>query len=108
MKAVVTGRLRRLQRLPHIVQGFFADPERAYITAVPEVNLRAIFLVIDGPVEGTGGCIGGAEPHVVGSGVGVHRHVYPCRVQGRVQALVCTQGGSGRPGRAGGTAAPPG
>jgi transposase len=34
MKAVVTARLRRLQRLPHIVRGFFADPELAYITAV--------------------------------------------------------------------------
>jgi hypothetical protein len=26
-------RLYRLQRLPHIVRGFFADPELAYITA---------------------------------------------------------------------------
>jgi transposase len=34
MKAVVTARLRRLQRLPHIVRGFFGDPELAYITAV--------------------------------------------------------------------------
>jgi transposase len=34
MKAVVTGPLRRLQRLPHIVRGFFGDPELAYITAV--------------------------------------------------------------------------
>jgi transposase len=34
MKAVVTGRLRRLQRLPHIVRGFFGDPELTYITAV--------------------------------------------------------------------------
>jgi hypothetical protein len=34
MKAVVTARLRRLQRLPQIVQGFFGDPELAYITAV--------------------------------------------------------------------------
>jgi transposase len=34
MKAVVTGRLRRLQRLPHIVRGFFGDPELAYITAL--------------------------------------------------------------------------
>src|SRR5919202_6788510 len=33
MKAVVTARLRRLQRLPQIVRGFFADPELAYITA---------------------------------------------------------------------------
>ncbi|HLZ38964.1 MAG TPA: hypothetical protein VKP64_14715 [Mycobacteriales bacterium] len=32
LKSVVTGRLRRLQRLPHIVRGFFADPELAYIT----------------------------------------------------------------------------
>ena len=34
MKAVVTARLRRLQRLPQIVQGFFGDPELAYIVAV--------------------------------------------------------------------------
>ena len=34
LKSVMTGRLRRLQRLPHIVRGFFADPELAYITAV--------------------------------------------------------------------------
>ena len=34
MKAVVTARLRRLQRLPHIVRGFFGDPELAYIAAV--------------------------------------------------------------------------
>jgi transposase len=34
MKAVVTARLRRLQHLPHIVRGFFGDPELAYIAAV--------------------------------------------------------------------------
>ena len=34
MKAVVTARLRRLQRLPHIIRGFFGDPELAYIAAV--------------------------------------------------------------------------
>ena len=34
LKAVVTARLRRLQRLPHIVRGFFSDPELAYIAAV--------------------------------------------------------------------------
>jgi hypothetical protein len=34
MKAVITARLRRLQRLPHIVRGFFGDPEFAYISAV--------------------------------------------------------------------------
>jgi transposase len=34
MKAVVTARLRRLQRLPHLVRGFFGDPELAYIAAV--------------------------------------------------------------------------
>jgi DDE superfamily endonuclease/Winged helix-turn helix len=34
MTAAVTARLRRLQRLPHIVRGFFADPELAYVTAV--------------------------------------------------------------------------
>ena len=34
MRSVITGRLRRLQRLPHIVRGFFGDPELAYITAV--------------------------------------------------------------------------
>jgi transposase len=33
MKAVVIARLRRLQRLPHVVRGFFADPELSYITA---------------------------------------------------------------------------
>lgn len=34
MKAVVTARLRRLQRLPHIIRGFFGDPELAYIAAI--------------------------------------------------------------------------
>ena len=34
MHAVVTARLRRLQRLPQIVRGFFGDPELAYITAI--------------------------------------------------------------------------
>jgi transposase len=34
MKAVITARLRRLQRLPQIVRGFFGDPELAYIAAV--------------------------------------------------------------------------
>jgi transposase len=34
MKAVVTARLRRLQRLPQTVCGFFGAPELAYITAV--------------------------------------------------------------------------
>jgi transposase len=34
MKAVITARLRRLQRLPHILRGFFGDPKLAYITAV--------------------------------------------------------------------------
>jgi hypothetical protein len=34
MTAVITARLRRLQRLPHIVRGFFGDPQLAYITAV--------------------------------------------------------------------------
>jgi transposase len=33
MKAVVLARLRRLQRLPHVVRGFFADPELSYIAA---------------------------------------------------------------------------
>ena len=33
LKSVMTGRLRRLQRLPRIVRGFFADPELAYIPA---------------------------------------------------------------------------
>jgi transposase len=33
MKAVVVARLRRLQRLPHVVRGFFADPELSYIAA---------------------------------------------------------------------------
>jgi hypothetical protein len=34
MKTVVTARLRRLQRLPDIVRGFFGDPELSYISAV--------------------------------------------------------------------------
>jgi hypothetical protein len=29
----VVARLRRLQRLPHVVRGFFADPELSYIAA---------------------------------------------------------------------------
>jgi hypothetical protein len=33
MKAVVTARLRRLPRLPHVVRGFFGDLELAYISA---------------------------------------------------------------------------
>lgn len=32
-KALAVGALRRLQAMPHIVRGFFADPELAYITA---------------------------------------------------------------------------
>ena len=32
-KALAVGALRRLQRMPHIVRGFFADPSLAYITA---------------------------------------------------------------------------
>jgi hypothetical protein len=34
MKTVITARLRRLQRLPHLVRSFFGDPELAYITTV--------------------------------------------------------------------------
>src|SRR3954451_20294958 len=34
LRSVITGRLPSLQRLPHIVRSFFADPELAYITAV--------------------------------------------------------------------------
>jgi transposase len=33
MRAVVVSRLRRLQRLPQLVRGFFADPELVYISA---------------------------------------------------------------------------
>jgi transposase len=33
LKSVMTARLRRLQRLPQIVRGFFGDPELAYIAA---------------------------------------------------------------------------
>jgi hypothetical protein len=29
MKAVITARLRRLQRLPHILRGFFGDKGRS-------------------------------------------------------------------------------
>lgn len=32
-KTLAVAGLRRLQRLPHIVRGFFADPDLAYITA---------------------------------------------------------------------------
>jgi hypothetical protein len=32
-KTKVIGALRRLQKMPHIVQAFFADPELRYITA---------------------------------------------------------------------------
>ncbi|MGH3815577.1 MAG: IS630 family transposase [Pseudonocardiaceae bacterium] len=31
-KALAVGALRRLQQMPHIVRGFFADPDLAYIT----------------------------------------------------------------------------
>ena len=31
-KALAVKALRRLQRMPHIVRGFFADPNLAYIT----------------------------------------------------------------------------
>ena len=31
-KALAIAALRRLQRMPHIVRGFFADPNLAYIT----------------------------------------------------------------------------
>ncbi len=34
MKTVITARLRRLQRLPHLVQSFLSDPELAYITTI--------------------------------------------------------------------------
>lgn len=34
MEAAITARLRWLQRLPHLVRGFFANPGIAYITAV--------------------------------------------------------------------------
>jgi hypothetical protein len=32
-KTKVIGALRRLQKLPHIVRAFFADPDLRYITA---------------------------------------------------------------------------
>ncbi|MGH8823853.1 MAG: transposase, partial [Jiangellaceae bacterium] len=35
-KATIIGALRRLQKLPHIVRAFFADPDLRYITAEPE------------------------------------------------------------------------
>jgi hypothetical protein len=34
MKSIVVARRRRLQRQSHLVRGFFADTELAYITAV--------------------------------------------------------------------------
>ncbi len=33
LKNKATNALRRLQRLPHLVQGFFRDPNLAYIAA---------------------------------------------------------------------------
>ena len=33
LKSLAMGALRRLQKLPHIVRGFFADPHLAYIQA---------------------------------------------------------------------------
>jgi hypothetical protein len=33
LKTKVIGALRRLQKLPHIVRAFFADPDLLYITA---------------------------------------------------------------------------
>ena len=33
LKAKAIGALRRLQKLPHLVRGFFADPHLRYITA---------------------------------------------------------------------------
>ena len=33
LKSLALGALRRLQKLPHIVRGFFADPHLAYIHA---------------------------------------------------------------------------
>ena len=32
-KAKIVSALRRLQKMPHIVRAFFADPELRYITA---------------------------------------------------------------------------
>jgi hypothetical protein len=32
-KAKIIGALRRLQKMPHIVRAFFADPDLRYITA---------------------------------------------------------------------------
>jgi hypothetical protein len=32
-KAKIVGALRRLQKMPHIVRAFFADPDLRYITA---------------------------------------------------------------------------
>ena len=32
-KSKIIGALRRLQKLPHIVRAFFADPDLRYITA---------------------------------------------------------------------------
>jgi hypothetical protein len=33
LKAKALAALHRLQKLPHLVQGFFRDPSRRYITA---------------------------------------------------------------------------
>jgi hypothetical protein len=32
LKAKATNALRRLQKLPHLIEGFFRDPNLAYIT----------------------------------------------------------------------------
>jgi hypothetical protein len=40
----MTGWLRQLQRLRHIVRGFFGDRKLAYITAADEVDLLPIAL----------------------------------------------------------------
>jgi hypothetical protein len=33
LKAKAVAALRRLQRMPHLIRGFFADPNLQYITA---------------------------------------------------------------------------
>ena len=44
-KALAVGALRRLQALPHIVRGFFADPDLSYITAAMSRPTNALLSI---------------------------------------------------------------
>ena len=47
MKAVVTARLRRLQRLPQIVRGFFGDPVFCIVDNHPAHRAKAVDRFVD-------------------------------------------------------------